>query len=492
MARRQAGRRGRVLALAALVTAVATGPALAAGTGAAGAAATSTTTSSTTDSTNETGSGPSAGPDAVRPVPAPAELPLLELDGAAPDPEALQRAVSDELGSSWLGPSRRVGVSVRDVETGEHLLDRRADQAMTPASLTKLLTGAAVASTLPLDQPFTTRVVQGAQPGTIVLVAGGDMLLARGRGDHLRVAGHAGLADLAEQVAQAPAVTDRPAGSPLRLRVDLTHAQGPDRAEGWTDFWLDFGYTGPVTMLALAEDRALPGTPAPTDPAQQAAQAFRAALREQGVQVAGGRDEPVRTGRAPSEGTVLGEVHSAPIDQVLGFALSQSDNAMTEQLARQAAVRSGEQPTPVATRRWVQRRVAELGLDTTGVRLADAAGLSDGTTIPPRVLADLLVLAADSGHPELRSVVADLPIASYSGTLWDRFHLDVHEPAVGLARAKTGSLPGVTSLAGYVPTQDGRLLAFAIIADDIGTDGAYLEARSVIDEAVAELARCGC
>ena len=68
----------------------------------------------------------------------------------------------------------------------------------------------------------------------------------------------------------------------------------------------------------------------------------------------------------------------------------------------------------------------------------------------------------------------------------------MHDPAVGNARAKTGSLPGVTSLAGTVVTEDGRLLAYAMTADDIEAGAAVFEARSVLDEVVAELARCGC
>ena len=49
--------------------------------------------------------------------------------------------------------------------------------------------------------------------------------------------------------------------------------------------------------------------------------------------------------------------------------------------------------------------------------------------------------------------------------LVDRF---LEGPARGLVRAKTGSLPGVTSLAGTLLTTQGRLLAFAVIAEATG------------------------
>jgi D-alanyl-D-alanine carboxypeptidase/D-alanyl-D-alanine-endopeptidase (penicillin-binding protein 4) len=191
----------------------------------------------------------------------------------------------------------------------------------------------------------------------------------------------------------------------------------------------------------------------------------------------------------------LGVVRSAPVRDVLALALATSDNAMVEQLSRQAAVaagRSGDQQDVTA---WVQETlVSTYGVDLTGVELADTSGLSDGTRLPARVVADLLVMGADGSHPDLQEVLAagGLPIAGYTGTLATRFHLPVHGPAIGTARAKTGSLPGVTSLAGTVVTADGRLLVYALGADRIGRDGAVLEARSVLDEMVAELARCGC
>jgi D-alanyl-D-alanine carboxypeptidase/D-alanyl-D-alanine-endopeptidase (penicillin-binding protein 4) len=172
--------------------------------------------------------------------------------------------------------------------------------------------------------------------------------------------------------------------------------------------------------------------------------------------------------------------------------MSSSDNAMVEQLARQAAVMDGANTSPAAVRDWVVGQVSGYGIDMTGVELADVSGLSDGTRIPARVLGDLLVVGADGSRPELQGVLGELPIAGYSGTLWDRFALDKQRPAVGVARAKTGALPGVSSLAGLVVTSDGRLIAYAMLADEVGRDGAGLEARSVLDSMVAELASCGC
>lgn len=448
---------------------------------------------------------------AVRPrVAAPVELPLLPVSEGAPvTGEILGQAVADELADEWLGG--RVSLTARDAVSGEHLLDHEADRPMTPASLTKLLAAAAVVTALPMDEPFRTRVVSGAEPGQVVLVAGGDMMLAEGAGDPDSVPGRAGLADLAREVAghiaQEDAGTPGPdaatataadsaagtAGSaPVRLALDTGYASGESRPPGWTDFWMEQGYTGPITMLGLARDRALPFDPAPGDPAQQAARAFHQALEGAGVDVSGDPGDPVAQVAAPPGATVLGEVESAPARDVLALALAESDNALTEQLVRQAAVLEGVGTERPDVNAWVLRQVAGYGIDTSGVRLADASGLSDGTTVPARVVADVLVAATSGRHPELQAAVSRLPVAGHTGTLWDRFHLPVHAPAVGVARAKTGSLPGVTSLAGVVVTADGRLLLYAMVADRVGPDGAALEARSVLDEIVAEMARCGC
>lgn len=427
----------------------------------------------------------------IAPQPGPVLLPVSR--GLPAAPAALATSIQDELSSEWLGDPDHVAVTVRDVATGEHLVDQNSDAALTPASTTKLLAAAAIVTSLPMDEPFRTTVVTGEEAHEIILVAGGDTMIARGAGDPTQVEGRAGLADLADQtVAELKTRGMGTTDTPVRVSLDMSYAHGPDRAPGWTDYWLAEGYTGRITMLALLEDRAIPYHPAPADPAQVTALTFKDALRERGVELTGGPKTTANEVVAPAGTELLAQVESAPARDVLSEALASSDNAMVEQLARQAAVADGAGADPASVTTWVLEQVAGYGVDVTGVELADVSGLSDGTSIPARVLADLLVVGADGDDPELQSVLGELPIAGFSGTLWDRFHLDRQAPAVGVARAKTGALPGVTTLAGLVVTQDGRMLAFAVLADDVGRDGAGLEARSVVDSIVAEIASCGC
>ncbi|WP_130012640.1 D-alanyl-D-alanine carboxypeptidase/D-alanyl-D-alanine-endopeptidase [Serinicoccus sediminis] len=439
-------------------------------------------------------------PGEVRPRIAASTSPLRPVTAApVPDRGAVSGQVSDELDSTWLGGTTRRAVAIRDALTGEPLGDRYSSRLVTPASTTKLLAAAAVVTALEGDRTFTTRVVAGADPDEVVLVAGGDMLLADGDGDPEAVAGHAGIADLAGQTAASLAGgdgQDAPEG-PVRVSLDLTYAEGPDAVPTWIDRWVAEGFAGRVVQLGRSGDRARPFNPSPRSPEQQVARVFREALAEQGVEVAGAGDDETRAPEVevPAEARELASVESAAARDVLALALATSDNAMVEQLARQAAVADGEAADQESVTAWIrQTMVDDYGLDMTGVRIVDASGLSDGTLIPVAAVADVLVAGADGSHPRLQEVLAagGLPIAGYTGTLATRFHLEVHDPAVGNARAKTGTLPGVSSLAGTVVTRDGRLLVYAMTADDIDEGSAAIEAASVLDEVVADLARCGC
>ena len=56
-----------------------------------------------------------------------------------------------------------------------------------------------------------------------------------------------------------------------------------------------------------------------------------------------------------------------------------------------------------------------------------------------------------------------LPVAGRDGTLAGRMR---GTPAEGNVRAKTGTMSNIRTLAGYVRTRDGEMLAFAILADN--------------------------
>lgn len=411
--------------------------------------------------------------------------PLAAADSTAPMPTraGLIAALAAALADPGLGSS--VALTVRDASTGAHLLDVSAQVPRIPASTAKLLAATAVMSALDPDRTLLTRAVRGSGATDVILVAGGDTLLSPGRGNPAAVAGRAGLADLAGQTAHALKVQGV---TKVRLHIDDRYASGPRYAPGWVAADISAGLTGPVAMLGLSTQRPAPGRAAPADPALSTARAFRLALAADGITVAAVIDRAASPEGSPD----LGVVRSAPLADVMALALDDSDDALTESLARQGAVEAGRRTSFAAVTQWVEQTAASKGVVMDGVTLVDTSGLSRGTLVPVRVLGDLLSLAAEGQDPALQDVVSQLPVAGLTGTLAHRFVEGSTLAAAGIVRAKTGTLTGASSLAGTVVDKDGRLLTFAILADRVAPGVGTLSARAALDRFVATLAACGC
>jgi D-alanyl-D-alanine carboxypeptidase/D-alanyl-D-alanine-endopeptidase (penicillin-binding protein 4) len=247
---------------------------------------------------------------------------------------------------------------------------------------------------------------------------------------------------------------------------------GPGRAASWRAAYVAAGSAVVAPVSALTVDHGYVGDPGretrSADPARQAAELFARQLRSAGIELSG-PILPGSAGGAPE----LAAVQSPPISTVVEVMLAASDNDIAEALARQVALARKQPATFDGAAEAVRAVVGRLGVDVAGVQLLDGSGLSRANVIPPQVLADLLTVTAQRAHPELRTVLAGLPVAGFSGTLSDR---SVRVPlrgssgpgtmsSAGLVRAKTGTLRGVRSLAGYVRSAGGRLLMFAVMAD---------------------------
>lgn len=420
--------------------------------------------------------GLAAAPQAI----APAQLP----EPPALNPAALEAAIAPVVGSAALG--RDVGVIVRDAASGEVLLSRAADQPRVLASLQKLLASVALADSLDLDATMTTKAVSGATPGDVVLVAGGDTLLARGAGNPGEVVGRAGLADLAAKVNAAA-----PAG-PLTLHLDATYAAGPRTVSTWAKSDVTLGYTRGVAQIGLADLRPIRGRVPAVESDADVMDAFAEALRASGrtVEVAG----DALTTPAARDASVLGAVQSAPYIDVIAHALAESDNAIYENLTRQAMVHDGaEVPADGVTGDYVRDRLEQAGIDVTNVGIKDASGLTPGQTAPLAVIDAVLARAVGGNDLGLRRIIAELPVAGLSGTLAERFEAADTRPAAGIPRAKTGSLTGVSSLAGTTVDAQGRLLTFAIVTNSVPPNGPGTKgAREALDRFATVLTACGC
>lgn len=411
------------------------------------------------------------------PAPAPPSAPSAAgtVDGAMPTPAQVAAAVRGPLASR--GYLSNTAVVVRDAATGTTLFDQGGTRVLTPASTTKLLAAWAVATTMDLDQPFTTKVVQDGDH--IVLVAGGDTLLAPDKGDPNQIVGHAGVADLAAQVATALKKQGR---TSTTVDLDLSYAPGPFDVPSWHPDYLAMGFTARIAQLGLSTERSDPPKAAAADPNRSVANALIKQLAARGISASFGKAVTA----APAA-TVVGSVSSAPLIDVLGQAMRDSDNAMIESLTRAAAFKAGMPGDNTSVTKWVMSVLVKDGFDTTGVKLADVCGLADGTTIPAKLLSDLVVAGASGRNKAFEQVLARESVAGWNGTLHDRYLQSTDQGAAGEVRAKTGSLPDVSSLAGTVVTDSGRLLVFSIITNGTMTGGPY-PVRSAIDRTVAALA----
>ncbi|GAA3386721.1 D-alanyl-D-alanine carboxypeptidase/D-alanyl-D-alanine endopeptidase [Cryptosporangium minutisporangium] len=400
-------------------------------------------------------------------------------DSAEPPTEAgLTAALTSLLTDRRLGTS--VAVSVRDAENGTTLFSRNADTPVTPASTTKTVTAAGVLLAYGPSHRLTTRVVQGSTPGEIVLVGGGDPTLAFD--ERHSYPGAARLDTLAGSVRTA-----LKGAQVTRIVVDSSLFTGDPIGPGWDSDIVSGGYSAPVNALTANGGRVQPTpdheAPRTSTPDLFVGQRFAALLGAGSVEV-------VR-GTAPEGAQQLAELKSPPLSHVVDAMLTESDNVIAESMLRLVAVKKGLPATFAGGAQAVQAVLFEAGIDTAGFGLRDGSGLSRLNRLTPNLLTSLLTAAVGKDHPQLRTLLAGLPVASYSGTLADRFEGASATAGVGLVRAKTGTLSGVSSLSGLTVTVEGRILTFAAVANGVpngGTQGA----QDALDQIAATLARCGC
>jgi len=427
------------------------------------------------------GSPPTAAPGSPAPlapeVPAPG--PVLGVDGGgqpAPSPAGVARALAGPFADRRLGG--RLVATVVDADSGTVLLDRGAARPAIPASTAKLTTAAAVLAALPPDRRIVTRLVAGPAPGEVVLVGAGDPTLsAAGPGSPTEYEGAGRLADLAAAARRAGV------RAVSKVVVDGSRFQGPALAPGWNPLDIGSSYAAPITAVAVDGARAAPGNAVrSTVPDLAAGRALARLL--------GAPSAAVLRGRASPGARVLGQVGSAPLVRIVEQMLLVSDNVLAEALARQVALAEGLPASFAGAAQAVRRVLGRLGIPD-GSQLVDGSGLSTRDRVTAAALAGVLRAAVSGGPPTLHGLIPGLPVSGYDGTLGARYRTGPPTAAAGAVRAKTGSLNGVTTLAGIVTDSDGRLLVFAFLADRV-PPGGLLSAEAALDLAATALRRCGC
>lgn len=340
---------------------------------------------------------------------------------------------------------------VVNANTGEVLLDRNGTVAQRTGSVLKVLTAAAALKILGSGVQLTTQVIDGSNPGVIVLKGGGDPTLATTTSSVY--AGAPQISALAE-AAMAKYEELHPGVPITEIVLDSTMW---DPADNWDSSWLrkeqTDGYQAQVTALMVDGGRANPSanvSSRSTDPVGDAGRAFAQAAGLFGVTFTSG---------AAVGSTVLASVNSQPISTLINQMLISSDNVLAENLARVVSKTMGFNGSSTSLDQAIPGALVEYGLDTSELYIRDGSGLSDLNAVSPQFVTALMIkIRAD--EQGLGLIYSALPVSGQSGTLASRFN-GPNEIATGAVVAKTGWLDTSYSLAGIVNAADGTPLSFA-------------------------------
>ncbi|GAA1750402.1 D-alanyl-D-alanine carboxypeptidase/D-alanyl-D-alanine-endopeptidase [Agromyces humatus] len=370
---------------------------------------------------------------------------------------------------------------VMKASTGEVLYDRGGTTASRTASVMKVLTSAAALSVLGSSYRATTTVVKGAEPGSVVLVGGGDVTLSRTpSGDETAYPGAAHLDELARQVREAWAAD--PANPPItKLILDASYFGGEEWHSSWALSERELGYMSNITALMVDGDRDDPYTNTSwrsDDPIGRAGQAFADELGGVGT---------IERGTAPAGAAQLGAVSSPTVAELIDKALVVSDNTVAEMLARLVAIETGAGNTFASLNAGILEGLDGYGVDTAGITIVDGSGLSPDNAVPPSYLTRLFA-KVNAREASLGYILDSLPVSGERGSLAydDRFWGD-NSVADGRVIAKTGWIDTGYTLSGVIRAADDTDLTFAVYALGDVTD----EAKTAIDTLTTAFYRCG-
>lgn len=221
------------------------------------------------------------------------------------------------------------------------------------------------------------------------------------------------------------------------------------------------------------------------DPAEYAAMALLAALRERGVRISG---QPRTVHRRKGEATTaplpveLARHTSAPLLDALQIVNKVSQNLHTEMVLLELARQATGTGSRKAALEQIDSFMAQLGVPPEDHRFEDGSGLSRLNLVAPDTFVKLLVFMYASKHRD--AWLSLFPVGGFDGTLAGRFG---NAPAAVRIKAKTGSLSHVSALTGYALRVRGRPYAFSIIVNNANAPNSEL--RSLIDKIALAILR---
>lgn len=357
----------------------------------------------------------------------------LLIDSVSPEQQSLpwpQSVVAgiDNLLKSDMFETSQVGMMVYDLDADSAIYCHNERQLMRPASTMKLLTAITAIDKLggsyqfKTDLCYTGEVTDGTLSGNIYCVGGFD---PRFNIDDMRA--------FVESIRKMGVDTIR--GT---IYADKSMKDEAQYGEGWC--WDD---DNPILSPLLVGRKDV------------FIDRFVQELREAGIVV----DAFTGQGRKPDDAfCICRRFHT--IDQVLMRMLKESDNLYAESMFYQIGAASGSQPATAHSARSVMNRLIEkVGLDPKRYNIADGSGLSLYNYVTAELEVRMLRYAFKNNNIYLH-LHPSLPQAGTDGTLRKRMTSPFTQ---GNVYAKTGTLSGISSLAGYCTAANGHRLAFAII-----------------------------
>lgn len=325
-----------------------------------------------------------------------------------------------------------------DTKTGEIVFERNSTQARKPASVIKLLSATSVLSYIDAQKVFNTNIFLGTDPGTIVINGEYDPWIS-----------------MIQSQAEKMGRTSLP-------RLGFNTINRYKEITGKKATRLKILYTGLF----------------PQDLAN-----YQAFLKKRGIRTTAEKITPEDALLKSADPLVLSV--SPTLETMVKWTILWSDNVLAERLARLAAVTSGQAFNTQGVENTFHTVLTSFGIDPDKIEVSDGSGLSKQNRVTAKAIADLLMKIRN--EPKYASIYDGLPIGGVSGTLQNRF-LTTAPQAVGLVHAKTGTLSGTVSLAGYVDSED-RQYIFVAIADKIPRRYSASErARDTLDRILGKIA----
>ncbi len=199
-------------------------------------------------------------------------------------------------------------------------------------------------------------------------------------------------------------------------------------------------------------------------------------LQREGIKFNGA----ITRSRVNDSATLICEYTSKPVSSVVYWLNKFSNNFMAEQICLTLGAKAyGVPGTREKGLDVLKRYLLNCGVPESNFSLSDASGLSRGNKVSASVLVKVLQVAVGDFNygPEYLSSFA---VSGVDGTLKDKFNDDSMRRRI---RAKTGTLRGVSALAGYGVARDGKILVFSVIVNSTKAKG-FLDQAEKITRAI--------